>query len=113
MNRFGVGSVLEGSVRRAGDRLRITAQLINVVDGYHLWSERYDRQLDDVFAIQDEIAASIVETLKLKLIVGRSVPSTVRTVSRDAYDLYLRGMQYRWLQTEEGLKKGLESRWID
>ena len=51
-----VATVLEGSVRKAGDRLRVTAQLVNVADGYHLWSERFDRQLEDVFAIQDEIA---------------------------------------------------------
>src|SRR4029453_3538705 len=55
-----VHTVLEGSVRKAGNRLRVTAQLINVADGYHLWSERYDRQLEDVFAIQDQIAENIV-----------------------------------------------------
>ena len=53
-------TVLEGSVRKAGNRLRINAQLINTEDGYHLWSDRYDRELDDVFAVQDEIAGSVV-----------------------------------------------------
>ena len=62
-----VGTVLEGSVRRAGDRLRVTAQLINVEDGYHLWSEVYDRDLRDVFAVQDEIAQAIVGALRVKL----------------------------------------------
>ena len=62
--RLKVGTVLEGSVRKAGNRLRINAQLINTSDGYHLWSERYDRQMDDVFAVQDEIARSVVEKLK-------------------------------------------------
>src|SRR5438132_669445 len=60
-----VATVLEGSVRKAGDRLRVTAQLVNVADGYHLWSERYDRQLEDMFAIQDEIAGNIVRELRV------------------------------------------------
>ena len=65
--KLGVSSVLEGSVRKVGNRVRITAQLINVADGYHLWSETYDRQLEDVFAIQDEISRAIVDALKLRL----------------------------------------------
>ena len=65
--KLGVTSVLEGSVRKVGNRVRITAQLINVADGYHLWSETYDRQLEDVFAIQDEISHAIVDALKLRL----------------------------------------------
>jgi TolB-like protein len=63
-----VDKVLEGSVRKAGNRLRITAQLINVEDGYHLWSERYDREIEDVFVIQDEITLAIVDKLKIKLL---------------------------------------------
>ena len=66
--RLKVGAVLEGSVRKAGNRLRVTAQLINVGDGYHLWSERYDRDMDDVFAVQDEIAQAIVAKLRVKLL---------------------------------------------
>ena len=58
-----VSSILEGSVRKAGNRLRITAQLVNVDDGFHLWSERYDRTMDDVFEVQDEITQSVVEKL--------------------------------------------------
>src|SRR5207245_8162863 len=63
--QLSVGTVLEGSVRKAGNRLRVTAQLVNVADGYHLWSERYDRELEDVFAIQDEIAGNIVRALRV------------------------------------------------
>src|SRR5207248_3461272 len=61
--KLGVGAVLEGSVRKQGNRLRVTAQLVNVHDGFHLWSEKYDRDMDDIFAIQDEIAMSITEKL--------------------------------------------------
>src|SRR5262249_58155553 len=64
---LGVGSVLEGSVRKLGNRLRITAQLINAIDGFHLWSEGYDRNLDDLFAIQDEVSESIAQALRWKL----------------------------------------------
>ena len=60
----GRAHILEGSVRRAGNRIRVTAQLINAADGYHLWSERYDREMTDIFAVQDEIAAAIAGTLK-------------------------------------------------
>ena len=63
-DKLNVSSILEGSVRKAGNRLRITAQLINVADGYHLWSEKYDRNMEDVFAIQDEISLTIVDKLK-------------------------------------------------
>ncbi|MGH7703616.1 MAG: protein kinase domain-containing protein, partial [Gemmatimonadales bacterium] len=87
-----VGTVLEGSVRRAGGRIRITAQLINLADGYHLWSERYDRELTDVFAIQDEIATAIADKLKVTLRVGAE-GQLVRppTANLEAYDLYLKG----------------------
>ena len=106
--QLGVRSVLEGSVRTAGDRLRVTAQLVKVDDGYHLWSERFDRQLDDVFAIQDEIAARIVGTLKVKLLGGDSEPKSSRTDDQEAYDLYLRGMHHRWLQTEADLRRAAD-----
>ena len=69
-----VSSILEGSVRKAGDRLRITAQLINVSDGFHLWSERYDRDMEDVFAVQDDIARTVVEKLKVKLLGAEDAP---------------------------------------
>ncbi len=63
-----VATVLEGSVRKVGTRLRVTAQLVKVADGYHLWSERYDRELEDVFAIQDEIAGAIADKLRVELL---------------------------------------------
>ena len=107
-NELGVGAVLEGSVRKAGDRLRITAQLINAEDGYHLWSESFDRQLDDVFAIQDEISANIVDALKVKLAIGTTRPKARRKESQEAYDLYLHGMHQDRQQTEPAFKKAIE-----
>jgi len=90
--RLGVATVLEGSVRKAGKRIRITAQLINVANGYHLWSETYDRQLEDVFAIQDDISRAIVEALKVRLVGDGSTPLVVPTTANiDAYTLYLKG----------------------
>lgn len=93
--KLGVGAVLEGSVRRSGDRLRITTQLIGVADGYHLWSERFDGEMKDVFAVQDEIAARVVQRLSGRetttpLAAGRSRPSDM-----EAYDAYLRG-RFHW-----------------
>ncbi|HSB54554.1 MAG TPA: protein kinase, partial [Gemmatimonadales bacterium] len=91
-DQLSVGTVLEGSVRRAGGRIRITAQLINVADGYHLWSERYDRELTDVFAIQDEIASAIADKLKLTLAAGAEGRlARPPTANVEAYDLYLKG----------------------
>jgi serine/threonine-protein kinase len=86
-----VESVLEGSVRKAGNRVRITAQLITVADGFHVWSERYDRQLDDIFAIQDEIASTIAAKLKLTL-SGDQVQQLVRPLTANvaAYELFLK-----------------------
>jgi len=81
-----VGHVLEGSVRKSGDRVRITVQLIQAEDGYHLWSETYDRTLDDVFAIQDEIAAEVVAQLKVTLL---SAAPIVEEIDPEAYALFL------------------------
>ena len=89
-----VHSVLEGSVRKAGNRLRVTAQLIKVADGYHLWSERYDRQLEDVFEIQDEIAENIVRALRV--VLGEDEKRAIEktpTENVQAYEYYLRGRQ--------------------
>ena len=96
--QLGVATVLEGSVRRAGNQLRITAQLINVRDGYHLWSERYDREMNDVFAIQDDIAQAIVGILKVKL-ARQSDPRIVKahTANLEAYNLYLEG-RFHWIR---------------
>jgi TolB-like protein/Tfp pilus assembly protein PilF len=92
-----VENVLEGSVRQAGDRLRITAQLVKTQDGYHLWSERYDRVMDDVFAIQDEITLAIVDKLKIEL-MGEEKQAIVvhHTSNLEAYQLYLKGRYYRY-----------------
>jgi serine/threonine protein kinase/tetratricopeptide (TPR) repeat protein len=90
-----VGTVLEGSIRKAGNRLRITAQLINVAGGHHLWSERYDRELEDVFAIQDEIAGNIVKALRVVLKDDeKEAIEKAPTANVQAYDFYLRGRQY-------------------
>ena len=90
--KLNVATVLEGSVRRAANRVRITAQLINVVDGYHLWSDRYDRELTDIFAIQDEIATAIASRLAITLREGSLVrPSTSNL---DAYELYLKARSW-------------------
>ncbi len=91
-------NVLEGSVQRVGNRIRITAELISVHDGYHLWSEQYDRVLADVFAIQDEITLAIVDALKLQLRAGEATAVTKRhTENVNAYQLYLKG-RYYWNQ---------------
>jgi serine/threonine protein kinase/Tfp pilus assembly protein PilF len=97
--QLNVRTVLEGSVRRVNQRVRITAQLINTADGYHLWSERYDREVEDVFAIQDEIARTIVERLKVQLTAAQDEALGRRqTENIEAYELYLRGRHcsYRW-----------------
>jgi serine/threonine-protein kinase len=94
-----VNTVLEGSVRRMGQRVRISAQLINARDGYHIWSERYDREIEDVFEIQDEIARTIVDRLKVKLSAAQDQALSKRhTENVEAYELYLRGRHcwYRW-----------------
>ena len=93
--KLDVATVLEGSVRKAGNKLRITAQLVNVADGYQLWSQRYDRDLEDVFAIQDEIATSIVKALRVILSDDeKRAIERVPTANVEAYDCYLRGRQY-------------------
>jgi len=91
-----VSTVLEGSVRKMGNRLRITAQLVNVADGYHLWSERYDREMEDVFAIQDDISQAIVKALRVILSEGekKQIEKARGAVNVEAYDFYLRGRQY-------------------
>jgi serine/threonine-protein kinase len=90
-----VGAVLEGSVRSAGHKLRITAQLISVADGFHLWSERFDREAGDIFAIQDELSLSIVEHLKVTLHVGERAALQKRpTDDHEAYNLYLKGLYF-------------------
>jgi len=91
-NKLGVGLVLEGSVRKSGNHIRITVQLINVIDGYHLWSEQYDRELEDIFSIQEEIASNIVNMLKLTLLTYTNHKPP--TKSFKAYDFYLKGLYF-------------------
>lgn len=86
-----VAAVLEGSVRRAGDRVRVTAQLIDVASGYHILSEQYDRELTDVFALQDDLTRAILDRLRVEL--GGAAPATTASVDPRAHDLYLRGLQ--------------------
>ena len=100
--QLNVDTVLEGSVRKAGNRFRITAQLVNSFNGFHMWSERYDREIDDLFAVQDEIAQSIVGNLKLALAaVNDSVLVRRYTDNIEAYNLYLKGLYY-WNRRFEG-----------
>src|SRR5256714_1389759 len=98
---------LEGSVRRAGNRLRISAQLVKVADGYHLWSERYDREMTDVFAIQDEIAKAIANRLRVTLGDDGAPLVAPGTGNLDAYHLYLKG-RYYLAQRGLGLKRALD-----
>jgi serine/threonine-protein kinase len=107
--QLNASTVLEGSVRKAGNRLRITAQLINVSDGYHLWSEKYDRELKDVFTIQDEISLAIVDKLKVRLLGEDKARLAKRyTDNFEVYDLYLKGRYCLSKLTEGGIKKSLD-----
>ncbi len=102
--QLNVATVLEGSVRRAGTRLRITAQLLNVADGYHLWSDRYDRELEDVFAIQDDIATSIVRTLEPTLLGRHQSVGDRHSLNVEAFEQYLKGQQLWYQRTPQSLR---------
>lgn len=107
--KLNVGTLLEGSVRKAGNRLRITAQLVNVSDGYHLWSERYDREIEDIFAVQDEISAAIAEKLRVKLLKkDRAVLKKRFAIDPEAYNLYLKGRFFWSKRTREGFDKAID-----
>jgi len=101
-----VSHILEGSVHKSGNRVRITAQLIKVDDGYHMWSETYDREMSDIFVIQDEISAAILIQLKAQLL-GDQQLLTIQTDPR-AYDLYLLAKQRIYDRTEAGLKMAVK-----
>jgi len=106
---LGVGAVLEGSVRKAGERVRITAQLVDSADGYHLWSESYDRELSDVFAIQTEIAQKMVGALRVSLSrQERELIQRRGTSNPEAYDLYLRGQAYLRDTTDSAMYPAIE-----
>jgi serine/threonine-protein kinase len=105
-----VNTIMEGSVRKSGNRVRITAQIINAADGYHLWSERYDREMKDIFDVQDEITLAVVEALKVKLF-GQEQAAVLKRHTRnpEAHEFYLRGLSYfiRW--TPEFFQKAIKS----
>ena len=107
--QLGVATVLEGSVRKAGDRLRITTQLVDVAEGYHLWSDQYDRNFEDIFAIQEEITLAIVDNLKISLL-GEEKENLIKlhTQEPEAYNLYLQGRHFWFKRTVEGIQKGME-----
>jgi len=107
--KLNVATVLEGSVRKSGNHARITAQLIKVDDGFHLWSETYDRDLDNIFEVQDEIARAIVEALKLPLLGHDAQPlRTTSTENFAAYDRYLLGRHNARLFSEQGFKRAID-----
>ena len=105
--KLGVATILEGSIRKQNDMLRITVQLVSTKDGYHLWSERFDRKITDVFAIQDEIAQAVSSKLKLTLLKAGNEVTATKAINQEAYDLYLRG-RFFFNQRGEGLIKGLD-----
>lgn len=107
--KLDVATILEGSVRKADNRLRISVQLINVSDGYHLWSEEFERNMNDIFSIQDEISMAIVEKLKVELLEAEKERFTkTRTENLEAYNLYLRGKWFWNKRGEENLKKAID-----
>jgi serine/threonine-protein kinase len=107
--RLGVRHVLQGSVRRAGNRVRVTAQLMSTADGRQQWSERWDRDLDDIFAIQDEIARAIVGELEMRLALHHEAPLVARpTGDMAAYELYLRGREQVRRRTPSSIRTGVE-----
>ena len=97
-----VSTILEGSVRRSGNRIRVTAQLINAKDGYHLWSQRYDREMEDVFAVQDDIAAAIALALRIKL-GGKAEAMRPYRPKLPAYEACLKGRYYLMKNTPDAL----------
>lgn len=106
-NALNVSTVLEGSVRKVGNQVRITAQLIDVAAGYHLWSETYDRELDNILTVQDDIAESIADALKLELQLQSSGGASRSDVG-EAYDLYLRGREFAREPSKAGLLRALQ-----
>src|SRR5262249_33795770 len=102
--KLNVQNVLEGSLRREGNRVRITAQLVNAHNGFHVWSDTFERELQGVFAVQDEITRSIVDALKVKLAVA---PSAHAPENTEVHDLYLQGLYLSNKSDEESLRKSL------
>ena len=107
--RLGASAVVEGSVRRSGDTLRVTAQLVNADDGYQLWSHRYEREMSDVFAIQDEIARAVADALRVELRVGLTPRPEPPTNNLEAYNLYLKGRYHVMHDAFAGLELAADS----
>jgi TolB-like protein/Tfp pilus assembly protein PilF len=110
-SKLGVATILEGSVRKAGKRMRISVQLVNTTDGYHIWSEIYDSELEDIFEVQDEIAVKIVNRLKENFATGERSDSIIKppTDNIEAYNLYLKGRYYWNKSTPENITKAIET----
>ncbi len=110
-NKLGVSTVLEGSVRRSGKRIRITAQLVNTADGYHIWSENYDSDLEDIFQVQDEISLKIVNRLKENFALTEKASHIIKppTENIDAYNLYLKGRYYWNKSNPEDISKAIKT----
>ena len=107
--KLGVANVLEGSVRKSGNRLRVTAQLVSAQDGYQLWSQSFDSELADVFAVQDQIASAVVAALKMKVLpAATSTPSARKPTSPEAYTHYLRGLEFQNSGSVTGYKAAIE-----
>jgi serine/threonine protein kinase/tetratricopeptide (TPR) repeat protein len=107
--KLNVETILEGSVRKAGRRVRITAQLVNIADGYHLWSEKYDRDMEDIFAIQDEIGLAVADKLKVELFgVEKTAILKRHTLDLEAYNLYLKGIYFLRKYTVDGFSKAID-----
>jgi tetratricopeptide (TPR) repeat protein len=107
--RLNVKTILEGSVRKAGNRLRITTQLVNVEEDFPIWSDRYDRELEDVFAIQDDIAKSIVNALKIEVLGEKEAPLVkAHTENPEAYEAYLKGLFHYWKLSPEHVALALD-----
>ncbi len=104
-----VGAVLEGSIRKDGNHLRITAQLINAADGFHIWSQIFDRQLTAIFAVQEEISAAVVQALQIKLLPGHTVPPPARKTTPEAYAQYLIARQLLNRGSADGFRRGEEA----
>jgi eukaryotic-like serine/threonine-protein kinase len=103
-----VNTILEGSVRKSGNRIRIAVQLVSATNGYHLWSERYDREMRDIFDVQDEITLAVVDALKVKLLGEKKTAILKRgTKDTEAFELYLRGLFYYNKRTADDIRKAI------
>jgi TolB-like protein len=105
--KLNVGAILEGSVRKEGSRVRITAQLIKAGDGFHLWSETYDRELSDIFVVQEDIARSVAGSLKVALLGGKTATPSARGTNVEAYNAYLQGRYFLERGSKENVEKAI------